>query len=147
MSSASLEVLQELPSLSARLRRGQEDRMPGQLPAGPRQGVARPAQLLPPLDLRPLLPNEEPMAENVAQFDLRAGASLVVLARVCAFNKLLRFASLTFLLTLSSSRGFLYCMVDLLISTSIFSQMLYLGNCFLHSSSHLMLINIIVFSV
>ena len=86
MSSASLEVLQELPSLAARLRRGQEDRMPGSLPSGPRlnqrQVVAQPAQLLPPVDLRPLLPNEEPPGEGLAHFQLRAGSSLVILARV-----------------------------------------------------------------
>ena len=88
MSSASLEILRELPSLSARLRRGQEDRMPGRVqPNAPR--VAQPARLFPPADLRPLLPNEEPLAERPAYLGLQDGSSLVVLASVSILTRLL----------------------------------------------------------
>ena len=81
MSSASLEVLQELPSLAARLRRGEEDRMPSlNGPSGGR--VAQPARLFPPADPRPLLQHEEPLAESPAYLGLRNGSSMVVLASV-----------------------------------------------------------------
>ena len=118
MSSASLEVLRELPSLSARLQRGQEDRMPGSLPTGPQQSVAQPAQLMPPIDLRPLLANEEPPAEGLAHFGLRAGSSIVVLARVGDFTSCFDLPAWPST-PLSSSPGSPCCLVEHLLIMSI----------------------------
>ena len=82
MSGNSCEVIRELPSLAARLRRGQTDRMPGRLP-GVSDGLGRvqaAPRLLPPMDDRPLLDHAEPIG-RLTPFDL-APSTLIILAKV-----------------------------------------------------------------